>query len=325
MPTTKRRRLLEGVALAGALVLLGGMSAAEEPRSADAVLAAGAVVEPSLNPYWLGIMATPVDEALKSQLNLDERMMVQSVMPNSPAAKAGIKEHDILLAFGETQIHGIEDLTKAVRENGDKEASLTVLRGGKKETLRVKPEQRPAGTVRYDIQIGPNAKGYDGLLRQWLQGLGPSIYSPDGSLRMQFFGPGFIEDVRTNFPDNLSITVTKEGNRPAKIVVKRGDTQWEVTEDTLHTLPEDIRPHVEGLLGRRPFAFWAKPPDGRQLQRRSEFRLGKPDEPAAGKRPRAEERDPLEDIRKQLDELRKEVDKLREKRGTGEAAKTTKT
>ena len=37
---------------------------------------------------------------------------------------------------------------------------------------------------------------------------------------------------------------------PAKIKVEQGDKTWEVTENSLDQLPEDVRPHVEPMVGR---------------------------------------------------------------------------
>src|SRR5207244_10407192 len=56
---------------------------------------------------------------------------------------------------------------------------------------------------------------------------------------------------KTEFPKDLSVQINKEGNQPAKIHVKRGDKEeWQVTDDKLKDLPEDVRPHVERLMGK---------------------------------------------------------------------------
>src|SRR6185503_19684032 len=83
--------------------------------------------------HWIGIHATPVgDEALKSQLDLKEdRLIVVQIVPDSPAAKAGVKQHDILIKFGDRNLATLEDLVKAVNDNGEKESKLEVLRSGK--------------------------------------------------------------------------------------------------------------------------------------------------------------------------------------------------
>jgi hypothetical protein len=56
-------------------------------------------------------------------------------------------------------------------------------------------------------------------------------------------------------PANMTVSISKEGEQPAKIVVKRGDEQWETTEKELNTLPDDVRPFVERMLGRGPFGL----------------------------------------------------------------------
>ena len=42
--------------------------------------------------------------------------------------------------------------------------------------------------------------------------------------------------------------VEKSGDGPARIKVKRGEETWEVTEDALGDLPDDVRPLVENML-----------------------------------------------------------------------------
>ena len=49
---------------------------------------------------------------------------------------------------------------------------------------------------------------------------------------------------------DMTVTISKQGKEPAKITVKQGDKSWEVTEDDLDQLPEEVRPHVEPMLGR---------------------------------------------------------------------------
>ena len=54
---------------------------------------------------------------------------------------------------------------------------------------------------------------------------------------------------RGEFPKDLSISVHKEGDKPAEIHVKKGDKEWKVTEDKMGELPDDVRPHVHHFFG----------------------------------------------------------------------------
>ena len=56
-------------------------------------------------------------------------------------------------------------------------------------------------------------------------------------------------------PDNLSITIRKQGKEPAKIDVKRDDQTWSVDENGLDTLPPEVAVHVERMLGSVPFGL----------------------------------------------------------------------
>jgi hypothetical protein len=73
------------------------------------------------------------------------------------------------------------------------------------------------------------------------------------------FGPGVIINGQgfANMPNGVSVSVHKEGGKPARITVKRGDETWEVVGDdpeSLNKLPKELRPFVEQMLdGGSPF------------------------------------------------------------------------
>src|SRR6476659_10127494 len=52
---------------------------------------------------FLGIVLGPVDESLAAQLNLQDGVgvLVRAVMPDSPAAKAGVQQHDVIRNFND--------------------------------------------------------------------------------------------------------------------------------------------------------------------------------------------------------------------------------
>ena len=95
--------------------------------------------------YWIGLLAVPVDEALKFHLNLGERVIVEQVVPEGPADKAGFEAHDIVLLVGDVEIDSVQGLVSALQSNGDKEVAVTVLRRGNEHEIVVKPAKRPAG------------------------------------------------------------------------------------------------------------------------------------------------------------------------------------
>lgn len=89
---------------------------------------------------WLGVRVRGIVKKIKDGEDLKEerRVMVEDVVDDSPAEKAGIKEGDQLLAFNNVTLTKPADLTDALKKlkEGDK-ATVTLLRDGKQLTLDV--------------------------------------------------------------------------------------------------------------------------------------------------------------------------------------------
>ncbi|MCE9610530.1 MAG: PDZ domain-containing protein [Chthoniobacter sp.] len=96
---------------------------------------------------FLGVSTSPIAPGTAAQLGLPEGfgLVVESVVPESPAARAGVQPRDVLRAFNDQQLAAPTQLAALVRATGrDADASLTVLRGGQEQKLRVRMAERPA-------------------------------------------------------------------------------------------------------------------------------------------------------------------------------------
>lgn len=174
--------------------------------------------------YWIGVEINNTSDALRSQLNLEGGVLVQGVLPDSPAAKAGLQKHDILLTLGEHRLLEAHDLLSAVESVKTQQSPLKLMRGGKEMKLTVTPAERPQG---------PQA----------------AMVSPSGRvLQLHAAAPGMLLYQLPPIPGNVSINIQKEGNRLAKVVVTRDEERWELTENELEKLPADLRPHVARML-----------------------------------------------------------------------------
>ncbi len=144
--------------LAGLALALGGAWAGAA-RAADVLFVAdqpepAAEAQPAHpSQYWIGLECVPVGPALRSQLGLPEHegVMVASVMPESPAAKAGIKPHDVLVKAGDKPLRGIKVLVEAVEQSKDKPLTLELFRDGKSQKIDVTPAKRP-GEIREEYE-----------------------------------------------------------------------------------------------------------------------------------------------------------------------------
>ena len=75
-------------------------------------------------------------------LPLDSGVMVATVEPNSAAEKAGLREGDIIVSFGEKPIAAIDDLHRLLTdEQVGLSVSLTVLRRGERLAMEIVPQE----------------------------------------------------------------------------------------------------------------------------------------------------------------------------------------
>jgi membrane-associated protease RseP (regulator of RpoE activity) len=223
--------------------------------------------------YRLGLRLSQVPRPLNEQLDLKgEGMVVARVEPDSPAAKAGIKENDVLLSAGEKSIKSPSDLIEAVAKSDGKELSLKLVRGGKPLTIAATPEKTAEDVVkrhiewrepRGDHRLDINVEELEEKIREKLRDSGVDM-------RLQLMQPGkflvegekFMFGARPEFPDDLSVTIRKQGKNPAGLEVKKGDKNWTVKEDELAQLPPEVRGPIESLLGRGPMQFRVVRPEG---------------------------------------------------------------
>jgi S1-C subfamily serine protease len=97
---------------------------------------------------WLGVALQPVavPDALREQAGQEAGAMVMSIVPEGPAAKAGIVAGDIVLSVNGSPVRRLRRVAAALgADSVGREAELRLVRGGKVLTLRATIEARPAG------------------------------------------------------------------------------------------------------------------------------------------------------------------------------------
>lgn len=98
------------------------------------------------DPAWLGVATASVDEIVATQLDLPKGVgaAVKLVVPKSPAAKAGIKKHDILFELDGQPVKSPEHLSELISgRSAGQTSELSVIQHGNKKTIAVNFSSRP--------------------------------------------------------------------------------------------------------------------------------------------------------------------------------------
>lgn len=89
---------------------------------------------------WIGLTVQNIDKRLARYLDLpsDEGIVVKDIEQAGPAARAGIKEGDVILAIGEESIQSVSDYEYAMRGRSEGETiDLKLRRDDKEKTVSV--------------------------------------------------------------------------------------------------------------------------------------------------------------------------------------------
>jgi hypothetical protein len=90
-------------------------------------------------PY-IGVLTRPVSPELRAQFQLQEGfgLVIEEILPDSPAAKAELKKHDILLKFEDQKLVNQEQLQTLIRSRKkDESIALTIISNGQTVTRTI--------------------------------------------------------------------------------------------------------------------------------------------------------------------------------------------
>jgi len=169
---------------------------------------------------------------------LDKPAVVGAVQPGSPAEKAGIRPGDTITKFGTADVRTWEHLDMAVAARPEREVDVTVIRDGKPEQLKVRPdltELRTRNDARFEVgtigvlpDVYPSVQSTIAESPAEAAGLkaGDEILAVDGQ-RMVF---------RTMVID----AVSKKADQPVEFKIRRNGQDMTVA----------ITPRKEGDVGK---------------------------------------------------------------------------
>ena len=173
---------------------------------------------------------------------LDQPAIVGSVQPGSPAEKAGLQPGDQITNFGSASVSTWEHLEMAVASRPEKEVDVTIIRGGREERLKVRPdltELRTRSDARFEV-------GTIGVLPDVHPSVGPLVPGKPADLAGLKTGDVLlaINGKRIVFASQVSEAINKEPvDKPIQFQIRRGDVEQTI----------DITPYKDGELTRVGF------------------------------------------------------------------------
>ena len=177
---------------------------------------------------YLGIHTTPVEPGLAWHLGLPDGFYqsVQYIAPDSPAAAAGLKEHDILQKVNDQLIINFEQLHVLIRsKKAGEKVKLTILRQGSEKQLDAKLGSRDVASASPAGAHGSAIYGY--------------IPTPDGKKLELSFHPDHPHDL----PKQVREHIEEELKKHHPIPHGKGDKNY--IRKLPGNIPDDVRKLIE--------------------------------------------------------------------------------
>jgi regulator of sigma E protease len=220
----------------GGYVKMAGENPEDQPTGADdeflaktkwqrfQILIAGPVMNLVLAVVLLSLVLMQGADVLAY---LDRPAVVGAVQPGSPAEKAGIQPGDTITHFGTADVKNWEHLDMAVAARPEREVEVTVLRGGREERLKIRPDLT-------ELRTRNNAKFEVGTI-----GVLPDVYPSVASLQAgsPAEAAGFkphdeilaVDGQRMVFRTMVIDVITKKADQPVVFKIRRDGAEQSIT------------------------------------------------------------------------------------------------
>ena len=177
----------------------------------------------------LGISMTDLTPALAREFGVSARAgaAITAVQPGSPAEKAGLRKHDVILALN----------GRPIRSSGSLRARLGLTPVGEEIELRIARGDDEL-TIRTRIAAPQALAGVEGRVLQQLPGLAVVEIERGSPLFERLQGGGLV------------VTAVERGSRAHQVGFRRGDIIYAVNRRRVQTIAE-----FQGLVGRARNGF----------------------------------------------------------------------
>ena len=205
--------------------------------------------------YRIGLVCAAVPRVLRAHLDLpdDQGVLVQRVVEDGAAEKAGIEQHDVLVSVDGVPLRDPGELARLVRGGKGQPQTIGVYRKGQLREVSVTATATPPRNV--DWWPGSKEELRD-MVRQRYSG--PMIDGARRSpLRFRRRGPMALfqggEPGRLELPHNTSVRIETDDAGKTHLHVQHDGEEYDVTtdgspEEVVQKLPSEVQPIVRSLL-----------------------------------------------------------------------------
>jgi len=176
---------------------------------------------------WLGVSIQNVDEKLAQSFGLAKAggVLISDVQAGTPAAKAGLRQGDVIIKLNDAELANVGDLRNrvAMLEPGSK-AALTLIRDGKEQRLDVLIGKQPENFGQKD----ENASGNET----------PGDVSGQYGLQLQELTPELAERLGYQPGQGVLIGGVEDGSAAEQAGLKPGQLIEEINRKTVKNVDE---------------------------------------------------------------------------------------
>jgi serine protease Do len=196
---------------------------------------------------WIGVRIQAVTDELAQALSLPSRQgaLIADVTAAGPAAKAGLRNGDLVVSFDGKPVADDRVLPRIVANTPiGKTANVEVLRGGRKASFRVQVAQQQNQAVAKPAKPPPPAPRPQSRLGQ----MGLTVAALDDAARGRYRIAGNVQGV--------VVTAVEPGSRAGEKSVHPGDVIVEVQGQKVKT-PDDVNKAIDAAANaRKPVALF---------------------------------------------------------------------
>jgi serine protease Do len=181
---------------------------------------------------FLGVGLQPLNQDLAQSLGLPstEGALIASVSPNGPAAKGGLKQGDVVVAFNGKKVANMNELTRAVGSMAPgTKVAMDVIRDGKAKALSMRVGARPT-----DEQLGMGQRrgvpgGGEQAQPTSLDALGLAVVA---------LAPGQAQALGIAPGDGVLVAEVAGDGAAADVGIQQGDIVLEIDRKAVHSVSD---------------------------------------------------------------------------------------